>query len=47
MKEKIYLIVGFGLFTSGACMIHIGLGVIILGALFLFASYEEFKKKNE
>ena len=45
MKEKIFLIVGVSMFMSGAYMIHIGFGTMIMGALFLVFSYFEFTKK--
>ena len=46
-KSKIYFIIGFIAFQLGACMIHIGLGVMLLGAWLLFGSYIEFEDNYE
>ena len=43
-KEVIYLVVGCCVFQCGALMIHLGLGLMFLGALLLFGSYIEFIK---
>ena len=42
-KSKNYFIIGFIAFQLGACMIHIGLGVMLLGAWLLLGSYIEFE----
>ena len=42
-KSKNYFIIGFIAFQLGACMIHIGLGVMLLGAWLLLGSYMEFE----
>ena len=42
-KSKNYFIIGFIAFQLGACMIHIGLGVMLLGAWMLLWSYMEFE----
>jgi high-affinity Fe2+/Pb2+ permease len=42
-KSKIYFAIGFIAFQLGACMIHIGLGVMLLGAWMLLYSYIEFE----
>ena len=43
-KSKIYFIIGFIAFQLGACMIHIGLGVMLLGAWLFVGSYLEFEE---
>ncbi len=43
-KEKTYIMIGAVLIQCGACMIHFGLGIILLGAWFLIGSYFEFEK---
>jgi len=42
-KSKIYFTIGFIAFQFGACMIHIGLCVMLLGAWLLLYSYIEFE----
>jgi hypothetical protein len=42
-KSKIYFAIGIIAFQFGACMIHIGLGVMLLGAWLLLGSYIEFE----
>ena len=42
-KSKIYFAIGIIAFQLGACMIHIGLGVMLLGAWLLLGSYIEFE----
>ena len=46
-KSKIYFTIGFIAFQLGACMIHIGLGLMLFGALMLFYSYLEFEENHE
>ena len=46
-KSKIYFAIGFIAFQLGACMIHIGLGVMLIGAWMLFSSYMEFEDNYE
>ena len=46
-KEKIYFTVGIVAFQCGACMIHWGLGLMLLGAWLLLGSFFEFQKNNE
>ena len=46
MKVKVYLIVGVLLFQVGVCMIHYGLGLVTLGALFILRSYLYYEKEN-
>ena len=46
-KSKNYFIIGFIAFQLGACMIHIGLGVMLLGAWMLLWSYMEFEENYE
>jgi high-affinity Fe2+/Pb2+ permease len=43
-KSKIYFAIGFIAFQLGACMIHIGLCVMLLGAWLLVGSYLEFEE---
>ena len=42
-KSKIYFTIGFIAFQLGACMIHIGLGVMLPGVWLLLGSYVEFE----
>lgn len=46
-KEKIYFTVGIVAFQCGACMIHWGLGLMLLGAWLLLCSFIEFEKNQE
>ena len=46
-KEKIYFTVGIVAFQCGACMIHWGLGLMLLGAWLLLGSFIEFEKNQE
>ena len=46
-KEKIYFTVGIVAFQCGACMIHLGLGLMLMGAWLLLGSFIEFEKNQE
>lgn len=46
-KSKIYFSIGVIALQLGACMIHIGLGLMLLGAWMLFSSYMEFEDNYE
>ena len=46
-KENIYFTVGIVAFQCGACMIHWGLGLMLLGAWLLLGSFIEFEKNNK
>lgn len=46
-KSKIYFTIGIIAFQLGACMIHIGLGIMLLGAFLLGCSYLEFEENYE
>ena len=46
-KFKIYSSIGVIVLQLGACMIHIGLGLMLLGAFLLVGSYFEFEKNHE
>lgn len=46
-KSDIYLCIGIIALQLGACMIHIGLGVMLLGAVLLVGSYLEFEENYE
>ncbi len=46
-KEKIYFTVGIVAFQCGACMIHWGLGLMLMGAWLLLGSFIEFEKNQE
>ena len=46
-KSKIYFSIGVIALQLGACMIHIGLGLMLLGAWMLFRSYMEFEDNYE
>lgn len=45
--EKIYLCAGVVAFQVGACMIHYGLGLMILGVFLLLSSYLEFEENEK
>ena len=45
-NSDIYLITGIIVFYLGACVIHYGLGLMLLGGLLLFISYMEDNKKE-
>ena len=42
-KSKIYFTIGIVLLQYGACLIHWGLGLMLLGVWLLLGSYMEFK----
>ena len=44
---KIYFSIGVIALQLGACMIHIGLGLMLLGAWMLFNSYLELEENYE
>ena len=46
-KSKIYFCTGIIALQLGACLIHLGLGLMLLGALLLFCSYMEFEENYE
>ena len=46
-KSKIYFIIGLIAFQLGACMIHIGLGVMLVGVFLLIGSYLKFEENYE
>lgn len=46
-KEKMFLIVGTVAFFYGSCMIHFGLGLMLLGALLILFSYIEFNENHK
>ena len=46
-KSKIYLFTGIIALQLGACMIHSGLGLMLIGGLLLFGSYMEYNKDNK
>jgi hypothetical protein len=46
-KEKLLFLAGVACVQTGACMIHYGLGLIILGTWLLIGSYIEYEKENE
>lgn len=46
-KSKLYFTVGFICVQAGACIIHFGFGLIILGLWLLLVSYIEFEEQNE
>ena len=43
-KSKIYAILGTFFITVGALYINFGLGLMVLGAVFILESYLEFDK---
>ena len=47
MKEQIYFILGSVALAIGANMIHPGLGILLVGILFLYGSCVEHLKDNE
>jgi hypothetical protein len=46
-KERIYFTVGIIAFQVGACMIHYGPGLMLLGVWLLLGSFIEFEKNQE
>ena len=46
-KSKFDFILGFLIIQIGACWIHKGLGLIILGVYFMVCSYIEFEEEND
>jgi hypothetical protein len=46
-KEKIYFTVGIIAFQVGACMIHYGLGLMLLGVWLLLGSFIEYDKNHQ
>lgn len=46
MKSKIYAFLGTFFIMAGALYINFGLGLMVLGSVFMLASYLEFEKEN-
>ncbi len=46
MKSKIYALLGIFFITFGATYINFGLGLMVLGAVFMLESYLKFDKEN-
>jgi len=46
-KSNIYFSIGVIALQLGACMIHIGLGLMLFGAWMLFSSYMKFEENYE
>jgi hypothetical protein len=45
LKEKVYLFIGSFCIGSGSYLIHPGLGLIVVGAVFLIWSYNEYEER--
>ena len=45
LKEKIYLFIGSFCIGGGSYLIHPGLGLIVVGAVFLIWFYNEYDKR--
>ena len=46
-KSDICLCTGIIALQLGACLIHYGLGLMLLGGFLLFCSYMEYNKDNK
>ena len=46
-KSNIYFSIGVIALQLGACMIHIGLGVMLVGVFLLIGSYLKFEENYE
>lgn len=45
LKEKVYLFIGCFCIGCGSYLIHPGLGLIVVGVVFLCWSYNEYDKR--
>ena len=46
-KSRMYFVMGYILIVVGATFINLGLGLIIIGVMALWVSYEEYEKTTE
>jgi hypothetical protein len=47
MKSKVYAVLGTFFITAGALYINFGLGLMVLGAVFILKSYLEFDERGD